>query len=165
MPCAAARQSDRSAAHGRRGPVLVQSGGLADWDAIAEIKQQVRIPVIGNGDVATIADIARMRQHTGCDGVMIGRAAVNNPWIFSGLNREQVSPDLVLSTMIDQVQMIENFYGPRGLRLFRKFAKRYLRPYPIPAGVIYEMMVCEDQAQFLDLLNDAFQFVNKLPGD
>lgn len=60
--------------------------GSADWGPIGETKQAVRIPVIGNGDVRTPQDAARMFQETGCDAVMIGRAALGNPWIFREVN-------------------------------------------------------------------------------
>ena len=53
------------------------------WEAIAEVKQRAAMPVIGNGDVFSAADAAAMRQRTGCDGVMLARAAIRNPWVFA----------------------------------------------------------------------------------
>jgi nifR3 family TIM-barrel protein len=60
--------------------------GVADWRIIRAIKQAVRIPVVGNGDVWYAADALRMRRETGCDGVMIGRGALRNPWIFAQID-------------------------------------------------------------------------------
>jgi nifR3 family TIM-barrel protein len=56
--------------------------GVADWDVIAEVARSVRVPVIGNGDLATARDVVRRRAETGVAGVMIGRAAMQRPWIF-----------------------------------------------------------------------------------
>lgn len=73
--------------------------GRADWRLIKEIKEAVRIPVLGNGDVFKAEDALRMLQETACDGVMIGRAAVGNPWIFKQVleleaGRPPVEPSL-----------------------------------------------------------------------
>ena len=56
--------------------------GKANWDEIARVVEALDIPVIGNGDVAAAEDIVRMRDHTGCAGIMIGRGAFGNPWLF-----------------------------------------------------------------------------------
>ena len=61
--------------------------GSANWDLIKELKENVSIPVIGNGDVKTIDDIERMFSHTKCDGRMIGRAALGNPWFFTQIKK------------------------------------------------------------------------------
>jgi nifR3 family TIM-barrel protein len=57
-------------------------GGRADWDEIARVVEALDIPVIGNGDIETPHDVVRMREHTGCAGVMIGRGSFGNPWLF-----------------------------------------------------------------------------------
>src|SRR5438874_2261354 len=95
--------------------------GNADWDAIAEVKQAVRVPVIGNGDVRTVADIARIKAHTHCDGVMIGRGAIGNPWLFARKDREQVTIAEKVALMRRHFQLTLDFYGESlGLILFRK---------------------------------------------
>ncbi|MCC7074024.1 MAG: tRNA dihydrouridine synthase DusB [Deltaproteobacteria bacterium] len=59
--------------------------GRADWSVIARVKKSVRMPIIGNGDVTSVADAHRMLDETGCDAVMIGRGALGNPWLFASL--------------------------------------------------------------------------------
>ena len=66
-----------------------QFSGESNWEFIKDLKSEVSIPVIGNGDVKTVDDYLKMKEETGCDGVMIGRAALGNPWIFKSIiNRE-----------------------------------------------------------------------------
>jgi len=130
--------------------------GRANWDAIAEVKSAVSIPVIGNGDVRTVEDIGRLKDYTACDGVMIGRAAVGNPWIFSRMDREQVPDELVRLTMQDHLQRMLTFYdGNRGLILFRKHVTRYLSIYPLDREQRQEILTAERPGEFLLLMDAA----------
>jgi nifR3 family TIM-barrel protein len=102
-------------------------GGEADWDAIAAIKQAVSIPVVGNGDVRTLEDIDRLQRLTGCDAVMIGRAAMGNPWIFSRRSRREVSLEEVARVVHLHLDRMVEFHGAdQAPILFRKHLVRYL---------------------------------------
>ncbi len=129
-------------------------GGQADWAAIAEICQAVSIPVVGNGDVRRAADIDRLKSLTGCQGVMIGRAAVGNPWIFQRLERTQVPREEVLRVMHLHLERSLDFYGERGLVLFRKHASRYLNPYPLPEELRKRLMTVTEVDEFLSILGE-----------
>ncbi len=132
-------------------------GGQADWDAIAEVKAAVKIPVIGNGDVKTAADIDRLKQHTGCEAVMIGRAAIANPWIFSHLDRDQVAPAQVHATMRKHLDRNVKFYGPEdGQRLFRKHAVQYLLMRQLSREDRKRILQARPPAEFMALLEQIY---------
>jgi nifR3 family TIM-barrel protein len=84
--------------------------GRANWDQIAQVKQAVGIPVIGNGDVFKPEDAVRMFEQTGCDGVMIGRAASTNPWIFRQIEQYIATGRYDEPTEIDRYHMIRDYY-------------------------------------------------------
>ena len=131
--------------------------GDADWDAIAEVKSMVKIPVIGSGDVKTVSDIQRMKQHTNCDAVMIGRGAIANPWIFMGLDREQVSPELLKQTIHEHLHKSVQFYGEEdGQRLFRKYAVQYLLLKTLDRDSRKEILKERPTGEFLELLNQVY---------
>jgi tRNA-dihydrouridine synthase B len=144
------------AVHGR----TKQQGytGAANWDAIAAVKQAVSIPVIANGDVKTVADIDRVKAHTQCDAVMIARAAIGNPWIFSRLDREEVPLPVLRETMVRHLESMLEFYGQeRGLVLFRKYVARYLTPYQLTGDLRQDLMTSEKKEEFLSLLERIFE--------
>jgi tRNA-dihydrouridine synthase B len=131
--------------------------GDADWDAIAEVKSLVNIPVIGSGDVKTVDDIERMKKHTGCDAVMIGRGALANPWIFSRLDREQVSTAQVQQTVRRHLAKSVEFYGDEdGSRLFRKYAVQYLLMQTLTRETRKQILKPMPSGEFLEMLNQVY---------
>lgn len=115
--------------------------GEARWDAIAELKREVRtIPVLGNGDIWEAKDALRMMEHTGCDGVVVGRGCLGRPWLFGDLvavfeGREPLpAPALgaVLDTMCAHADALCAHMGSaHGITNFRKHAGWYLTGYPV----------------------------------
>jgi len=128
--------------------------GQANWDAIAEIKQAVGVPVIGNGDVRTAADIERIKQYTGCDGVMIGRAAIGNPWIFQRKDFDQVTLAEKSELIYRHLDLMLDFYGEeRGLILFRKHVVKYVRGLSHIGKVKQQLITCTRPEEFVALMN------------
>jgi nifR3 family TIM-barrel protein len=147
------------AVHGRTKEQGYQ--GKADWEAIAEVSRDLSIPVLGNGDVRTREHIREMGEITNCEGVMIGRGATRNPWIFARKNRDEVSPQQVKETLLVHLERNLSFYGrERGLILFRKFAARYIAPYQVPADLRKKLLTRKTPEAFTSLLDE----VLPLPG-
>ena len=129
--------------------------GQADWDTIAEVKQRVHIPVIGNGDIRVVEDIRKMLEQTHCDAVMIGRTAVSNPWIFSGLDREQVSREQLLVSLSRLVFLLQDFYGEElGLKLVRKFIVHILAPLNLEREQRIRLFECSDKPSLFHALGE-----------
>ena len=139
------------AMHGRT--KVQKYGGEANWDAIAELKQTVSVPVIGNGDVSVPEDIERMKAYTGCDAVMIGRAAIGNPWIFARQNREDLPFTELVRAIRLHVQEMAAYYGENaGLMQFRKHLKQYLADVPLAENYLPQLLTAVSLAEFEDEL-------------
>lgn len=127
--------------------------GKADWDAIAEVKQAVKIPVIGNGDVKCVEDIERIKQHTGCDGVMIGRAAIGHPWIFQYKDRNQVSFHEKIDLIRQHLSHMLEYYGQDiGVVLFRKHVIKYIMGMHNATELRPSLVKCTSSAEILELI-------------
>lgn len=103
--------------------------GEADWSHIAELKAALGIPVIGNGDVATAEDALRMLRSTGCDGVMIGRAATKNPWLFRQIEARLSGGAVPEPTLADRRDLILSHFRMVAERENSTFALHKLRKF------------------------------------
>ncbi len=93
--------------------------GCADWSVISDVKSVIKLPVIGNGDVNTLDDAKRMLELTGCDGVMVGRALVGNPWFFTG--KAKNIDHSFIETVLWHMDLAKEFYGEqRAYKLMKK---------------------------------------------
>jgi tRNA-dihydrouridine synthase len=98
-----------------------------------------------------------MKRHTGCDAVMIGRGALANPWIFSKLDREQVTSEQVRETVRKHLAKSVEFYGDEdGQRLFRKYAVQYLLMKTLTRETRRQILKPMPPAEFLEALNQVY---------
>lgn len=112
--------------------------GVADWNIIREVKNAVKIPVIGNGDITSVETAKQMLEQTGADGVMVGRAALGNPWllaqIFDYLNEGKMPSNIetseILNTILSHIEELKSYYDERlAVALSRKYVCWYSKNF------------------------------------
>lgn len=156
--------ADAIAVHGRTREQYYS--GHADWDMIAKVKQAVKIPVIGNGDVRTCDDLKRIMDVTGCDGVMIGRAAQGNPWIFrqfkhwleTGEVLPPPTPEERGEIIMRHLDMLLSFKGDYiGSREMRKHATWYTKGMQGGAGLREQFNRAESREDFAVIVKEMIE--------
>lgn len=135
--------------------------GKADWDIIRQVKEAVSIPVIGNGDVNSPESAKRLIEETGCDGIMIGRAARGNPWIFGRINRfletgvkeEEPGVQEVKEMILKHARLQIKYKGEyTGMREMRKHVAWYTAGMPHSASVRRQVNEVETYEQLEKLV-------------
>jgi tRNA-dihydrouridine synthase B len=137
--------------------------GRADWDIIRQVKLAVKIPVIGNGDVRCVQDAERLLTQSGCDGVMVGRAACGNVWIFRQLSiylkegRIIDAPDFVerAATLLRHLDMLIALKGEHiAIREMRRHASYYIKGYPRSTELRTHFNQANNRDDFVRILNE-----------
>lgn len=149
------------AVHGRTRQQFYE--GKADWKIIAEVKKAVKIPVFGNGDIFSAADGLRMLEETGCDGLMVGRGADGNPWIFQQLRaallnqpyNEQVPLKEKLELAAEHLRMLIELKGEYiSVKEMRRHISAYLKGMPHAAEYRNRFHKMDTYEQFMELLEE-----------
>lgn len=147
------------AVHGRTRQQFYE--GKADWSIIADVKQAVKVPVFGNGDIFTVADGLRMLEQTGCDGLMIGRGADGNPWLFTALaaalrGEPLPQPPSLKERLAQVAEHLEMLIAYKNevvaVKEMRRHISAYLKGMPHAAEFRGRFHKVDTQEQFSELL-------------
>ena len=140
--------------------------GKSDWEMIGLAAERVSIPVLANGDIFTPEDVVRALKATACDGILIARGGLGNPWIFSRsemmLKTGVVPPEPALEerlrVMLEHARRHVAFYGPKGIVTFRKHVSWYVKGIPGVKAVRHELHTIDS----LDALEIQVQKLKRL---
>ncbi len=130
--------------------------GLADRQVIAQVKENLTIPVIGNGDVTSFNDGLDMMQQTGCDGVMIGRGALGNPWVFQESGKPSNLPDVLIGVNRHLLLMEKHLVTDRMLGVIKNHIGRYFKSLPGSSQIRKMVYECATFDQLKDHMSADF---------
>lgn len=135
--------------------------GTSNLASIASVKQAVKIPVIGNGDICSAGTALKMFEETGCDAIMIGRAALGRPWIFYELLSQSEAPHtegaLILEIIKRHIEYAVSFKGEQaGIRELRKHLAWYTKGRRGAAAIREQIFGTETLGEALDLMENYF---------
>jgi len=149
--------ADFIAVHGRTRAGKFKAA--VDYDAIREIKEAVDIPVIANGDIDSYEKAKWVLEHTGADGVMIGRGAVGAPWIFHQLKsgNEHIEQSLKHEIIMEHFDKMIEFYGQHGVAMFRKHTHTYSKGYRGASALRNKVNSIDDIATYRSVIDDFFK--------
>ncbi|WP_205842199.1 tRNA dihydrouridine synthase DusB [Natranaerobius trueperi] len=138
-----------------------QYSGTADWDIITKFKEELDIPVIGNGDIFRPEDAKEMLSQTGCDAVMIGRGTMGNPWLIDRVKKEineephySLKKEEFINVINDHFREAINYYGEHGVVHMRKHIAWYLKGLPNNARIKEKIMKETDKNTVWNILNE-----------
>ena len=149
--------ADFIAVHGRTR--VGKFKAAVDYDAIKEMKAAVSIPVIANGDIDSFEKAKWVLEHTGADGVMIGRGAVGAPWIFHQLRtgNADIEQSIKHSIIMEHYDKMIEFYGEHGVPMFRKHTHTYSKGFRGASALRNQVNSITDVTEYRALLDDFFK--------
>ena len=130
--------------------------GIADWDIIKKVKESVNIPVIGNGDIIDIDSANKMIEYTGCDAIMVGRAALGKPWIFKEIieqNKIDMKQEELYKIIKKHYDLLSELKGEYiAVREMRKHISWYIKGLPLATQIRNQINMLESKDEVLELL-------------